>query len=398
MDTLLMIDLIIFLAIGLFFTFFIGNLIQKLNAPWFIASIIFGFLFAIFIPISSIDQVDGFTTIAQVGMFFLLFLVGFEIRPEKFRAHSRFMLKTSIAILIAGITLGTVFIYFVFQSTLLIAFLTSLALTTVGVPALLPILHNFELVNTHLGQIIIGIGTIDDIFNLFILVIVLMVADNQNNPIGLNFNFIFWSLLGLMVLAIGIMKLKVLQNFFKNKKEELIFLFLIACFFLFTGIGDFSNSGCLASLLAGFSLRYVVPRDKEDKLEQIFRVVIYGFFAPIFFISIGLNISLISLIQSPLILVGIFLISALAKFIAVYSVGYKIYRHKITFLLATSLTVRFAFSIILVNILFHAQIIDVSIFSAIVSSNAIFLLILPTIFSILVGKWKKEIEVLNSTP
>lgn len=186
--------------------------------------------------------------------------------------------------------------------------------------------------------------------------------------------------------------MKKFQIKLSNMKIESVIMLLMAVLLLFVAIGQFADADSLAALLAGFSLRFIMPHDICEKVQESLRLLVYSIFAPIFFVLIGKCINIGYLSHSVWLLVAVFLVSASAKFIATFIVAYKKLGTHMTIILALGLTVRFSFSIIIINILYETGLVDVNLYSVMVASNAVFLLIMPTIFSLCVGKWKSQID------
>ena len=74
-------ELNIFLFLNAIFllTYLIGMLIEKIHIPWIFSALIIGFILAIYNPFSSITSSSIFDFFSQLGMYFLLFIIGFEI-------------------------------------------------------------------------------------------------------------------------------------------------------------------------------------------------------------------------------------------------------------------------------------------------------------------------------
>ena len=78
-----------------------------------------------------------------------------------------------------------------------------MSFATVGEALLFPILDEFKVINTKLGQSIIGIGTLDDVIEVFVLILLIFLLGSGGNPHA-NVILVFASLCALLVLTYGL--------------------------------------------------------------------------------------------------------------------------------------------------------------------------------------------------
>ena len=81
------------------------------------------------------------------------------------------------------------------------------------------------------------------------------------------------------------------------------------------------------------------------------------------------------------------LVSAGAKILGSLLIGRKELGVKQSFFLGIGLSAKFSTSLIIIKILFENKLIDVGLYSIIVASSVIFIII-PVLFSNLLGRWK----------
>ena len=118
-------------------------------------------------------------------MYFLLFIIGFEIDLKKLKKSGKFIFKATFFIIFLEAIFGTLLIHFLFGYSWFISFLVALSFATVGEAILIPILDEFKIVNTKLGHSIIGIGTFDDIIEILLLILIVIVVGSNTHP-GIN--------------------------------------------------------------------------------------------------------------------------------------------------------------------------------------------------------------------
>jgi len=381
-----MINLFIFFSIVFLFTFIIGRLVEKIRVPWIFAALIFGFLLAIYNPFTSITSLPEFNFLAQLGMYFLLFIIGFELDLDKLKKQGKFIIKATFFIIFLEAFFGTLLIHFVFRYEWFISFVVALSFATVGEAILIPILDEFKIVNTKLGQSIIGIGTLDDVIEISILILVIFLIGS--NTTHSNIALILISLFTLFGLAFGLTKLKKESAKFGFLGIENLFLFVLFIFFLFLGVGEYAHATAIAALLSGIALKTFIPEERLKTIESEVKTMCYGFFAPLFFVWVGITMDINYLVSYPLLVLLVVGVSNGAKILGSLVVGKKELGIKKSILLGIGLSVRFSTSIIIVKILFENGLIHTGLYSVIVASSIVFKFIIPVLFSNLLVRWK----------
>lgn len=377
-----------------------GMLLEKARIPWIFASLVFGVVLSVSNPFADITSSQTFITLAQLGMYFLLFVIGFEINISDFKKSGRFIIKSTFFIIFLEALFGTAFIYLVFRYDLLVSFLAALSFATVGEAILIPILDEFRMVNTRLGQTIIGIGTLDDMIEVLALVLVVALVGSGIHS-NLNLSIIFVSLLALFLLTISLTRLKRESMKFSVIDIETVFLFTLFTLFMFLGIGEYADTAPLAALIAGISIRSFLPEERLTLIESEVKTMCYGFFAPIFFLWVGASMDLNYLLTMPLLVVAVLAVSNGAKMLGSYIAARKELGVKGSALLGIGLSVRFSTSIVILKLLFDNGVIGSDLYSTIIASSIVFTFLVPFLFSRLLTKWgftKTETDIVTKIP
>ena len=158
--------------------------------------------------------------------------------------------------------------------------------------------------------------------------------------------------------------------------------------FLFIGIGEYALAAPLAAFLAGIGLKMFLPEKRMNAIESEVRTICYGFFAPIFFLWVGLGMDVNYLFSFPLLIVFVILVSSGAKILGSYIIARKeLGGVKQSVLLGVGTSVRFSTSIIIIKILFDNGLIESDLYSIIIASTIIFTFIVPILFSTLASRW-----------
>ncbi len=396
-----MITIFIFLGFIFLFTFAIGKILEKIRIPWIFAAFIFGIILTILNPFQSITQSSTFEFLGYLGMYFMLFLIGFEINLNKVSKKGNWIAKSTLFIVLFETVTGTILIYFIFPffvplnqlflSTtihpLFLSIIIALSFATVGEAFLVPILDEFNLFRRKLGQAIIGIGVLDDIIELFVIILVVLFLGITAGEQHINIWTTFLSLMLMFSLVYGLRTMK------KNKKDklkfpdvELLFLLAMSIFFLFVGIGKLTGAAALGAILAGIAIKNFIPHKRLKLMESELKSVGYGLFGPIFFVWVGVSTHPEQFNLWMVVLLVLFANSA--KIFASYLTGRKILGAKQSICLGIGLSVRFSTSIVIITILYKSGVISGLLFSTILWSSIIFSFMVPFLLSHLLVRWK----------
>ena len=150
-------NIFLFLSGVFLFTFLAGRVLQTLRIPWIFSALLLGGIFAIYNPFSLITNSESFTFLSNLGMYFLLFIIGFEINLKQISEKRAFIMKTAFVVIFSNTLFGSLFIHYVFDYNWLISVIVALSFSTVGEAILVPILDEFNITKSSLGQTILSV-------------------------------------------------------------------------------------------------------------------------------------------------------------------------------------------------------------------------------------------------
>ena len=264
----------------------VGLLARRLGQPTIVAYIATGVVLG---PVAlDVVTIDGLVDhMAELGLGFLLFLLGLKMRFDDIReilrpitniAIGQTILQTALAFAVAW-ALG-------FGPTEVIV----IALATVfgATPVIVKILTDKDEITSLPGKIDVGVLIVQDIY--LVVVLALFSADQLGNPsevaTTLAVIFVMMGFIGLFSIASSRYLLPGLFRRIADNKD--VFLIVaIAWAFLFIAIAEgFDLSVEVGAFLAGISLAQLpYSKELEDRITPI-----TDFFILIFFASIGLQI------------------------------------------------------------------------------------------------------------
>ena len=337
----------------------IALLISIIKQPpipaYIIAGIILGPL-----GLSLISDIEFIHLISEVGVAFLLFLVGLEINLKRLKYVG---LVSSIG---AGIQVFLTYVITFFISlklgfTTFESMVIGLVLAFSSTMVVIKLLSDKEELDTLNGRIALGILLVQDIIVILVLSLMSPVASIFSS------NAVFLSIFrGVVLFLIALVISKVLLPplfRFAAKSKEILFLLSISVLFFFAFLVKSLNfSIAIGGFVAGLTLASF-----PYNLDIIGRVrPLKDFFSTVFFVSLGMQLTLISssMIKPALIFLAIIIIiKPLIIFLTTLLFGFG---RRIAFLTGTELAQLSEFSLIIVALPFVTSNISREIFSTII--------------------------------
>lgn len=388
-------ELILFLAGVFLLTFLIGRLLEKIRIPWIFSALLIGLGLAAYNPFTEITSSDSFLFLAQLGMYFLLFIIGFELDIKEILKSKGFIVKATFVIILTETIFGTLLVHYVFGVSWLISVLVASSFATVGEAVLLPILDEFRLTKTKLGQTILSIGVLDDVVEIITIIAASILVGYSTGYAEINIWGNLAILASLFGLAFVLIKLHKYFSSFKYKDISSLFLFILFFIFLFIGVGRFVESAALGALLAGIALKNIIPDKVLNFIDSEIRTMAYGFFAPIFFVWVGVDTDINYLIKFPLLILLVMVMTKTTKILSSYAMGRKELGTNKSIILGVSLCVKFSTSIVIIKFLFESGLIHSDLYSVLVGTTIAFKFVVPFLLSYLITKWKIGVSKLN---
>ena len=294
--------------------------------------------------------------LAEVGVILLMFGVGLHFNFNDLLAVRRIAIPGSIGqILVASILGMMVALLFGIEAGagLVIGFAISVASTVV----LVRVLADNDLLQSDQGHIAIGWLILQDIFTVFVLVILPVMASiwrpSEAGP-GSLLNPIAWAFvrfvgLTLLVALVGRKAIPKLLEIVARTRSRELFTLAILSIALAVATGSaalFGVSMALGAFLAGI----VVGETEVSHQAAADALPLRDAFAVLFFVSVGMLFDPQAIIQEPLLLLGllgiILFATPLTAFLMVWALRYSL---RIALTVATALAQIGEFSFLLAN-------------------------------------------------
>lgn len=315
-----MAELLTFLVI-ISASLFLSELFRRFHLPYVVALIIAGIVIGPY-GLSLFQTNEAMDFLGSIGLVFLMFMAGMEIKLSSFRKiggnAAKFALINGIIPFIAGFAVASFFGY-----NTVSAFLLGVIFVSSSIAVVVPVMESTGLMHMKLGKTIVAGTIIEDVMSLVLLSVFLQMANQTAEmPLPLFYFFVF-----LLLAALRIVMPKAREWFFSlnsgveyHFEQELRFILamLIGTVVLFDLLG-------MHSIIAGFFAGLVLSDSiTNETLRRKLHAVSYGIFIPVFFIIIGteMDISIFSRWSGALYLIfAVALVSLLSKFMSGWLAG-----------------------------------------------------------------------------
>ncbi|MCD6465546.1 cation:proton antiporter [Candidatus Bathyarchaeota archaeon] len=390
--TLLLLSLALMLSVSYILRFFL----HRFKMPNLLAPLLVGFIFQI-PPLSSyfvsISYGDVYYFLAQLGIIFLLFLVGLRLNASLLRELSSQVIMLSILNMGFSIILGTIILLY-FGYTLLISVIVSTALAAVAETTIAPILDELNIIKTKVASLILGSGIVDDVAEIMLASLASMIVGAKGEITNPFFPILGFFIFIALILIYHRLIVPLITLFNKDAKDASIFLLMISTALIFTFLSQFFKLGILlGAITAGLASQKLLRSiSSEGRALSTLTAIAYGFLGPIFFFGVGLSVNLSYIIEEIHLTAWLLAANFLGKFVAAFIVG-RMAKLNLKAIIAVGLglSAKFSMGIIPVQIFYSANLIDQQLFSAFIAVSTITTIVIPFSLSYLVNKWRCNI-------
>lgn len=388
-----------------------GEIAERLGQPSLVGELLAGIglgmlahQFSGALPVlAHLPDNEVFTGLTDLAIFFLMLLAGIEMHPRELVQASRRALAVAaggMALPLAlGLGIGWSFLpdseYKLAQSLFL-----GTALAVTAVPVSVKVLMDLGKLKTRVGETIVSAAVFDDVLSLILLAVLTAVIRTGGLP--------EWSaLLGLLgkvavffVIA-GFLGRYAFPWFGRRLKQaraqQLEFSGLLIAALAYSLLAEMLGMHfLLGAFLAGlFLVHRTIDRKVYEEIRQSLTACTLGFFAPIFFASIGMHLDATAAVEIPslvLMLVGAaFVGKLLGSGLPAYAMGFS---GRESLAIGTGMSARGAVELIIADIALRAGLFDqpqpvppevANLFSAVVIMALVTTLVTPYLLKRLVG-------------
>ncbi len=279
-------NIIVDLGLLLIIAAILSFIASKLKQPLILAYIIAGLFLGAFLP-DIISNFENVNLLSQLGIAFLLFLVGLELSFEDIKHLAKVSLYVGIGQVIFTFIVGYILLELLGYG-LVESMYIAIALTFSSTIIVLKVLGEKNDVNSLYGKISIGTLLVQDF--LALLVLIALAGFSNGNAVGFN-DIIFAIVKGFAFMIVALIFSRfVLSRLVASmaRNQEMLFLGSLALCFLFIIASQSLGLGIeIGSFIAGLSLANLPYRlEIGNKIKPL-----RDFFIVLFFIMLGIQMS-----------------------------------------------------------------------------------------------------------
>jgi Kef-type K+ transport system membrane component KefB len=279
-------ELIRDITLSILFAWGLGLLAHFTRQPLILAYLIAGFIIGPF-GMSWVESQDSITVISELGLIFMLFMIGLEIDLKKIVRAGKVILFAAGGQLIGGVVLGLLFFLGIglsMSSGHFDALYLCVACALSSTVIIVKVLYEKHELDTLPGRITLGVLVLQDIFAILFLAV-------QPSLDNLQISVVLISIarVGVLVATALVLSRYVLPWLFHHiaRRPELVLLGALAWCFLIGEIAERLHlSREMGSLVAGVSLStFPYALDVTAKVTTL-----RDFFITLFFVALGMTI------------------------------------------------------------------------------------------------------------
>ncbi|MGI0031252.1 MAG: cation:proton antiporter [Nitrososphaeraceae archaeon] len=319
-------ELFISVVIILVATRLLGEFSQRLRLPPLVGELAAGIIIGPYV-LKLVTPDQSLNVISDLGVFFLMLLAGLQMDPREIRKAG---LRGGILAVIAfslpyvgGFGVAALFGLGIVQSMFV-----GLLLSITAVPVSTIVLMQFGILETKLGNTVITAAVINDIFSLVVLSIVLQLHGANGAEVNImetTINSVIKILLfigGIFLVDILFRKANVwLQRrgtyfFEKLHTKEAAFGILLISTILVSVIAQvvIGLHFIIGTFFSGLIVyKEIIRKENFERVYGIISAISFGFFAPIFFAVIGININIDSIANNLPFFIVLAIVAVITK-------------------------------------------------------------------------------------
>src|SRR3989338_5648480 len=369
-------------------SFVLSEIFFRFKYPRAIGQIIAGMLLGI--PILKVlispNVIDDIGFLADVGIIFLLLLIGLEINLEKFRKAERDAVIISLFCAIVPFAFGFILMKAIGYSNI-VALVVGAAFSLTAEGTTLKVLIDMKALNSKVGIIILGAGIIDDLFEVIFLSVVLVLAHKAISSLAvLPIKLIVFVIVVYLTYKIFPFFLKIVQK----ERSRIALLSFIIIFGLTVAL--VSKKLELGPIIGAFIAGIIIHLSEHSKYEHRETIreiesMTFAFIIPFFFINIGLNFDVSSIAQNFWLTAIILLIATLGKLLgALIATPFTDLSLRQTHLIGWGMNSRGAIELVIAEVARINNLIPIEVYSAIVIMAIVTTLLFPVVMKAILSR------------
>jgi Kef-type K+ transport system membrane component KefB len=382
----------------------LGEFCQRLRMPPLVGELAAGIIIGPYV-LNLITPNASLSVLSDLGVFFLMLLAGLQMDPREIRKAGFHAAILSTMAFTIPFTSGFAVAYSFGLATIQSMFV-GLLLSITAVPVTTIVLMQFGILESKLGNTVITAAVINDIFSLVILSIVLQLHEANGAPVNI-LEEITNSVIKISLFIGGIFLIDILfrkaniwlQNraryfFEKLHTREAAFGILLISTILVSVVAQevIGLHFIIGTFFSGLIVyKEIIRKENFERVYGIITAITFGFFAPIFFAIIGIDIKLDSIVNMLPFFIILTITAVLSKVGGGY-IGSRLikFSKEECYVIAFLMNGRGMVELVIASIGFSSGIIDSTIFSITVTIGWITTIMAPILSRPYVLKIKSQ--------
>lgn len=292
---------------------------QKIKMPKVLGGLIAGIVLGPAM-LNIIQNSTILEALSKFGIILIMFLAGMETSIKKFISNSNKYVIIAVIGVIVPLILGTIFSLIYVQDLKTNLFFGAV-ITATSVSITVETLIEMKKIKSSVGLAILGAGVVDDIIGIVFLTIIMNSGNLHISTFALMILKII--LFFGMAIGLGLLLFKVFEKIEKkDTKTEQMPTYSIAFALILAYIAErLGVSGIIGAYIAGL---VIGNTEKGRKVKGKIDLVVHMIFSPIFFASVGLNLTTLSFSKPVWIFIIIFTVVTIISKVIGNGLGAKI--------------------------------------------------------------------------
>jgi Kef-type K+ transport system membrane component KefB len=324
-------ELFYVLLILLFVSRAFGAAAHGLGQPSLVGELIAGIALGLILHLSGPGALGGldlvedrtFRALTDLGIFFLMLMAGLELRPEEMRSASLNAVAIAVSGLIVPLAAGFGLAWWLLPASdakVAQSLFLGTALAITAVPVAARVLIDLGKLDSPVGRAIISAAVVDDVLSLILLAVLTGLLETGTLPGPAGFGLLFGKIAAFFLLAWLIGRFVVpwigrLVHRIGVEEVELSTLLVIGFGYAFLAEA-LDLHFIVGAFFAGlYFRRRTVTEQDYDEVKKRIQGLTSGFLAPLFFVSIGLNVVPQAVVEVPLFVIALTAIAFVTKLI-----------------------------------------------------------------------------------
>jgi len=392
-------ELLLDLALLFALTYLLAGLLERARIPGILAAL-FVAMVVRYMPLGSHLLSSEFhvplSFLSELGVLFLLFFIGLQIDMKEMRDQSGDIIWLTVLNTTVPFLMGMAVMLALGYGWLL-AFVIGLTRMPTAEAVIVPILDEFKLIRTRVGEFIIGAGVLDDVIEVFLVALVSIWIGEKAGDVGGGITGLIMGVLAFILLAWLCHRWIILfMGRWLPRRPRNLMLLSVTILFGFGGLSEYTSLGMVVgAITAGVLMRPAFDRMEVvgEQVKRTIQAVSYGFIGLFFFFWVGLNADLEGLFREPALAILLYLAGTVGKLVGVFlMVPMKKITVREAWTIGIGLDARLTTEIIVAQLLFDAKLIDGHLFTALVSAASFTAITVPLVFALLMRRWGEQLR------